>query len=87
MVDLYKPYVDELHNLPRDGRFLLVSNHTQTSPEPFLIFYLVRRGRGASETARELMRHNQPILAFRGGGRGIPSSKARNNPALATSSA
>jgi 1-acyl-sn-glycerol-3-phosphate acyltransferase len=46
VVDLYKPYVDGLDNLPRDGRFLLVSNHTQTRPEPFLIFYLVRRAIG-----------------------------------------
>jgi 1-acyl-sn-glycerol-3-phosphate acyltransferase len=46
VVDLHKSYVDRLDNLPRDGRFLLVSNHTQTRPEPFLIFYLVRRAIG-----------------------------------------
>ena len=28
VVDLCKPYVDGLADLPRDGRFLLVGNHT-----------------------------------------------------------
>ncbi len=43
LVDLYRPYVDGLNNLPADGRFLLVGNHTQSSPEAVLIPYLVRR--------------------------------------------
>src|SRR4051794_35714143 len=29
LVDLSRPYVDGLENLPTDGRFLLVGNHTQ----------------------------------------------------------
>jgi len=38
LVDLYRrPYVDGLQNLPRDGRFLLVGNHTQFGAEVFLI--------------------------------------------------
>lgn len=98
LVDLYRPYVDGLANLPADGRFLLVGNHTQSSAEAVLIPYLVRReigirvrpladrnmGRmgglggdliaaagaviGAPETATELMRHDEPILVFPGGG-------------------
>lgn len=106
LVDLYNPYVEGLDNLPSDGRFLLVGNHTQTSPEAFLVPYVVRRAIGmrvrpltdrrmgammpspvadmfagcgavigAPETARELMRHNEPILVFPGGGREIPKFK------------
>jgi 1-acyl-sn-glycerol-3-phosphate acyltransferase len=106
LVDLYRrPYVDGLQNLPRDGRFLLVGNHTQFGAEVFLIPYLVRRaigprvrplaergiGRlrglagdlfaaygavvGAPETASELMRHNETILVFPGGGREMPKFK------------
>jgi 1-acyl-sn-glycerol-3-phosphate acyltransferase len=66
VVDLHKPYVDGLDNLPRDGRFLLVSNHTQTSPEPFLIFYLVRRAIG--------IRVPPPVILV--GWRGQPSRPA-----------
>ena len=43
MMDLYRPYVDGLENLPRDGRFLLVGNHTQGGGEVFLIPYFVRQ--------------------------------------------
>lgn len=43
LVDLYRPYVDGLDNLPRDGRFLLVGNHTQFGAEAVLIPYVVRR--------------------------------------------
>jgi 1-acyl-sn-glycerol-3-phosphate acyltransferase len=106
LVDLYRrPYVDGLQNLPPDGRFLLVGNHTQFGAEVFLIPYLVRRtigprvrplaergmGRlrgmagdlfaaygavvGAPETASELMRHNETILVFPGGGREMPKFK------------
>lgn len=105
VVDLWRPYVDGLHNLPADGRFLLVGNHTQGGAEAFLIPYVVRRqigvrvrpladrqfGQmrglfgdllaafggvvGAPETARELMRHDQTILVFPGGGREIPKFK------------
>jgi 1-acyl-sn-glycerol-3-phosphate acyltransferase len=109
LVDLYRPYVDGLQTLPRDGRFLLVGNHTQSGAEVFLISYLVRRvigtrvrpladrgiGRmrgpagdlfaaygavvGAPETARELMRHNETILVFPGGGREIPKNKGEEH--------
>lgn len=109
LVDLYRPYVDGLHNLPRDGRFLLVGNHSQAGVEGFLIPYVVRReigslvrpltdrqfGKmpfpmgdlmaafgatvGAPESARELMRHNQPILVFPGGGREIAKFKGEQN--------
>ena len=109
LVDLYRPYVDGLQTLPRDGRFLLVGNHTQSGAEVFLTSYLVRRaigtrvrplaergmGRmrgpagdlfaaygavvGAPETARELMRHNETILVFPGGGREIPKFKGEEH--------
>jgi 1-acyl-sn-glycerol-3-phosphate acyltransferase len=109
VVDLYRPYVEGLRNLPGDGRFLLVGNHTQTSPEAVLIPYLVRRALGvrvrpltdrrmggmpgpagdlfaacgavvgSPETARELMRHNEPILVFPGGGREIPKFKGEEH--------
>jgi 1-acyl-sn-glycerol-3-phosphate acyltransferase len=106
VVDLWRPYLDGLSNLPADGRFLLVGNHTQMgSAETFLIPYAVRRqigvrvrpladrqfGQmrglggdllaayggvvGAPDTARELMRHDQTILVFPGGGREIPKFK------------
>ncbi len=95
-----------MHNLPADGRFLLVGNHTQGGAEAFLTPpYAVRRELGvrvrpladrqfgqmrglfgdllaafggvvgAPETARELMRHDQTILVFPGGGREIPKFK------------
>jgi 1-acyl-sn-glycerol-3-phosphate acyltransferase len=109
LVDLYQPYVDGLQSLPRDGRFLLVGNHTQSSVEALLISYFVRRaigtrvrplavrdmGRmrgpagdlfaaygavvGAPETARELMRHNETILVFPGGGREIAKFKGEQH--------
>ena len=105
LVDLYRPYVDGLHNLSRHGRFLLVGNHTQFGAEALLIPYVVRREIGmrvrpltdrrfgdmpgpagdllaacgavvgAPESARELMRHDEPILVFPGGGREIPKFK------------
>lgn len=105
VVDLCRPYVDGLANLPADGRFLLVGNHTQAGTEALLIPYFVRRvigarvrpladrnfgnmrgpaGElfaaagavvGAPETARELMRHDEPILVFPGGGREIAKFK------------
>lgn len=43
LVGLYRPYVDGLDNLPRDGRFLLVGNHTNFAIEASLIPYVVRR--------------------------------------------
>lgn len=109
VIDLYRPYLDGLQNLPRDGRFLLVGNHTQAGTEGFLIPYTVRReigilvrpltdrgfGKmpgpagdllaacgatvGAPESARELMRHDQPILVFPGGGREIAKFKGEQH--------
>ncbi|WP_319458112.1 MULTISPECIES: lysophospholipid acyltransferase family protein [unclassified Mycobacterium] len=43
LVDMYRPYVDGLPNLPHDGRFLLVGNHTQSGAEALLIPLLARR--------------------------------------------
>jgi 1-acyl-sn-glycerol-3-phosphate acyltransferase len=105
-MDLYRPYVDGLENLPADGRFLLVGNHTQAAfSEIVLIPYFVRtaigtrvrpladrqfsqmRGPqaalitaygavvGSPENASELMRSNQTILVFPGGGREMPKFK------------
>lgn len=109
LMDLYRPYVDGLENLPRDGRFLLVGNHTQAGGEVLLIPYFVRQeiaawvrplaermmgnlpapvgdvvaGYGAvvgsPETARELMRHDETILVFPGGGREIAKFKGEEN--------
>lgn len=105
LVDLYRPYVDGLEQLPRDGRFLLVGNHTQSFAETLLIPHFVRREVGARvrtlaerkfgelpvpvgdmlaaygavigspDNATELMRHNQAILVFPGGGREIAKFK------------
>jgi 1-acyl-sn-glycerol-3-phosphate acyltransferase len=47
VVDWCKPYVDGLDNLPRDGRFLLVGNHTSFGiGEIVLIPYVVHRELG-----------------------------------------
>lgn len=106
IVDLCKPYVDGLDNLPRDGRFLLVSNHTTAGwPEIVLIPYFVHRELGVrvrglanrgladqrgftadlfaaagavvgnQENGSELMRHNETLLVFPGGGREMPKFK------------
>ena len=105
-MDLYRPYVDGLENLPPDGRFLLVGNHTQAAlGEIVLIPYFVRSAIGARvrpladrqfsqirgpqaalinaygavvgtpENASELMRSNQTVLVFPGGGREMPKFK------------
>jgi 1-acyl-sn-glycerol-3-phosphate acyltransferase len=109
LIDLYRPYVDGLEDLPQDGRFLLVGNHTQFGVEAFLIPHFVRetigtrvrpladRGMGqmrgtasdlfaaygavvgAPETANELMRHDESILVFPGGGREIIKFKGEEN--------
>ena len=101
LIDLYRPYVDGSARLPRDGRFLLVGNHTQSGAEVFLISYYLRRELGVRvrplaergmgqargfakdliaayggvvghpDAARELMRHNETVLVFPGGGREI----------------
>ncbi|PRC44297.1 glycerol acyltransferase, partial [Mycobacterium sp. ITM-2017-0098] len=47
VVDLARIYVDGLENLPRDGRFLLVGNHTVSGfAEVVLIPYFVHRELG-----------------------------------------
>lgn len=47
VVDFGKPYVDGLENLPRDGRFLLVGNHTTFGmAEIVMIPYFVHRELG-----------------------------------------
>lgn len=46
LMSLSKPYVDGLETLPRDGRFLLVGNHTQSGVEIILISYYVRHAIG-----------------------------------------
>jgi 1-acyl-sn-glycerol-3-phosphate acyltransferase len=109
LIDLYRPYVDGQDNLPKDGRFLLVGNHTQFGIEVILIPHYVRRAIGtrvrplaergigqmrgaagdlvaaygavvgAPETTRELMRHNESILVFPGGGREIAKFKGEEN--------
>lgn len=47
VIDLYRPYVDGLENLPRDGRILLVGNHTAFGiAEVLFIPYFVHRELG-----------------------------------------
>lgn len=106
LLNLWQPYVAGLEDLPADGRFLLVGNHTQfVGGEVLLIPHYVRRAIGTRvrpladrrfstiprfphdvmtayggvvgdpATARELMRHNETILVFPGGGREIPKFK------------
>jgi 1-acyl-sn-glycerol-3-phosphate acyltransferase len=109
LFDVYRPYVDGLQTLRKDGRFLLVGNHTQFGIEALLIPHYVRRAIGtrvrplaerrmgqmrgaagdlfaaygavvgAPETARELMRHNETILVFPGGGREIAKFKGEEH--------
>jgi 1-acyl-sn-glycerol-3-phosphate acyltransferase len=44
LIDATRPYVDGVENLPRDGRFLLVGNHTQVGmAEAWLTSLVVRR--------------------------------------------
>jgi len=99
-VDLSRIYVDGLENLPTDGRFLLVGNHTSAGwPEIVLTPYFVHRHLGVRvrgladqritamkglqrdlaeavgavpgqpDVGAELMRRNETILVFPGGGR------------------
>ena len=99
-VDLSRIYVDGLENLPGDGRFLLVGNHTSAGwPEIVLTPYFVHRHLGVRvrgladlrvtqakglqrdlieavgavpgqpDVGAELMRRNETILVFPGGGR------------------
>lgn len=106
LMNVYRPYVDGLDNLPADGRFLIVGNHTQMSmAEIVMIPYYVRHAIGkqvrpladrqfgkagglqgdliaaygavvgSPETAGALMRQDQTILVFPGGGREIAKFK------------
>ena len=99
-VDLSRAYVDGLENLPADGRFLLVGNHTSAGwPEIVLTPYFVHRHLGVRvrgladqritqmkgfrrdlaeaagavpgqpDVGAELMRRDETILVFPGGGR------------------
>lgn len=99
-IDLSRIYVDGLENLPADGRFLLVGNHTSAGwPEIVLIPYFVHRHLGVRvrgladkrvtqvkglqrdlieaagavpgqpDIGAELMRRDETILVFPGGGR------------------
>ena len=63
-VDLSRIYVDGLENLPRDGRFLLVGNHTTSGwAEIVMTPYFVHRELGvrvrglADPSARRHARH------------------------------
>lgn len=108
-VDFCRPYVEGTEELPRDGRFLLVGNHTQGGMEVFLISHFIRRTIGtrvrplaergmgnmrgpfgdlaaaygavigSPENAGELMRHNETILVFPGGGREIAKFKGEEH--------
>lgn len=109
VVDLCQPYVDGLENLPRDGRFLLVGNHTSFGlAETVLIPYFVHRELGVrvrglayrglaekrglsadlleaagavvgnQENGAELMRHDETLLVFPGGGREMPKFKGED---------
>jgi 1-acyl-sn-glycerol-3-phosphate acyltransferase len=106
LIDLCRPYITGLDRLPRDGRFLMVGNHTAFGfAEILLIPYFARRELGVQvrplaeralaqakglagdlvaayggvvghpDTARELMRHNETVLVFPGGGREMPKFK------------
>jgi 1-acyl-sn-glycerol-3-phosphate acyltransferase len=100
VVDLSRIYVDGLENLPADGRFLLVGNHTSAGwPEIVMTPYYVHRHLGVRvrgladqritavkglqrdlieavgavpgqpDIGAELMRRDETILVFPGGGR------------------
>jgi 1-acyl-sn-glycerol-3-phosphate acyltransferase len=106
VVDLSRPYVDGLENLPCDGRFLLVGNHTTFGmAEIVMIPYFVHRELGVRvrgladrgfgdvrglaadllaaaggvvgvpENGAELMRNDETVLVFPGGGREMPKFK------------
>ncbi len=80
LVELYRPYVDGLANLPRDGRFLLVGNHTQAGTEVFLTSYFVRRELGvrvrplAERGMGEARGLGRDLIAAYGGVVGHPDS-------------
>ena len=80
-LDIARPYVTGLDNLPADGRFLLVGNHTASSlAEVFLIPHYVRRAIGAEVRVladRAFGMHKGPmadLIAAFGGVVGSPES-------------
>lgn len=108
-VDACRPYVEGTDQLPSDGRFLLVANHTQGWMEVLLIPHFVRQSIGtrvrplaergigkmrgplrdvaaafgavvgSPDNAGELMRHDQTVLVFPGGGREIAKFKGEEH--------
>lgn len=82
VLDLSRPYVDGLENLPPDGRFLLVGNHTQFGSEVFLIPDMVRRSVGtqvrplADRNFGRLRRLPADLMAAFGGVIGAPRPSA-----------
>ncbi|OBF27469.1 lysophospholipid acyltransferase family protein [Mycobacterium sp. ACS4331] len=81
VVDIARPYVTGLDNLPADGRFLLVGNHTAASfAEVFLIPHYVRRAIGGEVRMladRAFGMHRGPaadLIAAYGGVVGSPES-------------
>jgi len=83
VVDLCKPYVDGMDNLPRDGRFLLVGNHTSWGlGEIVLIPYFVHRELGvrvrglASRTLAQQRGFTADLLAAAGAVVGNPENGA-----------
>ncbi len=109
LVELCRPYVVGAEQLPADGRFLLVANHTQGGMEVPLILHYIRQAIGTQvrplaeraigqtrgplrdvaaalgavvgspDNAGELMRHDETILVFPGGGREIAKFKGEEH--------
>ena len=84
IVALSKPFVDGIENLPADGRFLLVGNHTHFGvTESVLIPYIVRRAIGTRVRPladRNLGRLRGPLadlMAAYGGVVGSPEAAAK----------
>jgi hypothetical protein len=62
LIDLYRPYVDGLARLPRDGRFLLVGNHR---PQPHLVSPFTVPDDTPTTVADELVRLAMLLLCDR----------------------
>ncbi|MBS9533684.1 acyltransferase family protein [Mycobacterium sp. M1] len=80
LVDLFRPYVDGLENLPPDGRFLVVGNHTVSGVEGTFIPHVVRRAIGTrvrpltERMMGELPRPVRDVLAAYGAVIGSPDN-------------
>jgi 1-acyl-sn-glycerol-3-phosphate acyltransferase len=81
VVDLYRPFIRGAHNLPRDGRVLLVGNHTQFAwAEILLIPHVVRRELGvrvrtlAERGIGQIRGFGQDLVAAYGGVVGHPET-------------